>query len=117
MQTIFHINLLIYLDFSIIIATVTMVKIVATATIISCFFLDCIQMLCDDSQGGASGTVNKQVFIDWPTLKILPLLGSFEKGGNRSIVTLDNASIHMDEEIVSLIQSKGGGIYPIHCCI
>jgi hypothetical protein len=37
----------------------------------------------------------------------LPLLGSFEKGGPHSIVILDNASIHMDEEIVSLIQCKG----------
>jgi transposase len=54
--------------------------------------------------------VNKQVFIDWLTLKILPLLGSFEKGKPLSIVILDNASILMDEEIVSLIQSKGAYI-------
>jgi hypothetical protein len=66
--------------------------------------------LFDDPQGGASGTVNKQVFIDWLTLKILPLLGNFEKGEPRSIIILDNASIHMDEEIVSLIQSKGAYI-------
>jgi hypothetical protein len=66
--------------------------------------------LFDDPQGGASGTVNKQVFIDWRTLKILPLLGNFEKGEPRSIFILDNASIHMDEEIVSLVQSKGAYI-------
>jgi hypothetical protein len=53
--------------------------------------------LFDDPQGGGSGTVNKQVFIDWLTLKILPLLGNFEKGEPRSIVILDNASIHMAE--------------------
>jgi hypothetical protein len=58
--------------------------------------------LFDDPPGGASGTVNKQVFIDWLTLQILPFLGNFEKGEPRSIVILDNASIHMDEEIVSL---------------
>jgi hypothetical protein len=63
--------------------------------------------LFDDPQGGAAGTVNKQVLIYWLTLKILPLLGNFEKGEPRSIVILDNASIHMAEEIVSLIQSKG----------
>jgi hypothetical protein len=63
--------------------------------------------LFDDPQGGASRTVNKQVFIDWLTLKILPLLGNFDKGEPRSIVILDNASIRMAEEIVSLIQSKG----------
>jgi hypothetical protein len=34
----------------------------------------------DDPQDGASRTVIKQVFIDWLTLKILPLLGNFEKG-------------------------------------
>jgi hypothetical protein len=36
--------------------------------------------LFDDPHGGDSGTVNKQVRIDWLTLKILPLLGNFEKG-------------------------------------
>jgi transposase len=66
--------------------------------------------LFDDPQGGASGTVNKQVFIDWLTLEILPLLGNFEKGEPHSIVILDNASIHMDEEIVRRIQSKGAYI-------
>jgi hypothetical protein len=68
--------------------------------------------LFDDPQGCASEIVNKQVFIDWLTLKILPLLGNFEKGETCSIVILDNASIHMDEEIVSLIQSKGA--YTLH---
>jgi hypothetical protein len=62
--------------------------------------------LFDDPQGGTSGTVNTQEFIDWLTLKILPLLGNFEKGEPHSIIILDNASIHMAEEIVSLIQSK-----------
>jgi hypothetical protein len=66
--------------------------------------------LCYDPQGGASGTVNNQVSIDWITLKILPLLGNFEKVEPRSIVILDNTSIHMDEEIVSIIQSKGAYI-------
>jgi transposase len=66
--------------------------------------------LFDDPQGGASGTVNKKLFIDWLTLKIFPLWGNFEKGEPHSIVILDNASIHMDEEIVSLIQSKGAYI-------
>jgi hypothetical protein len=70
--------------------------------------------LFDDPHGGASGTVNKQVFIDWLILKILPFLGNFEKGEPRSIVILDNASIHMDEEIVSFF-SKQGGIHPRHC--
>jgi transposase len=62
--------------------------------------------LFDEPQVGASGTVNKQVFIDWLTLNIHPLLGNFEKGEPHSIVILDNALIHMDEDIVSLIQSK-----------
>jgi hypothetical protein len=66
--------------------------------------------LFDDPQDGAFGTVNKQVLIDWFKLKILPLLGNFEKGGLHSIAVLDDASIHMYEEIVSLIQSKGAYI-------
>jgi hypothetical protein len=44
--------------------------------------------LFDDPQGGASGTVNKQLFIDWLTLNIFPRLGNFEKGEPRSIVIL-----------------------------
>jgi hypothetical protein len=66
--------------------------------------------LFDDPQGGASRTVINQVFIDWLTLKILPLLGNFEKGEPRSIVILDNASIHMDEEIV-LFKARGHTSY------
>jgi transposase len=66
--------------------------------------------LCDDPQCGASGNVNTQVFIDWLTLKILPLLGNFEKGEPRSIVNLDNSSIHMDDETASLIHIKGAYI-------
>jgi hypothetical protein len=50
------------------------------------------------------------VFIEWLTLNVLALLGNFENGEPRSIVILDNASIHMDDEIVSLIQSKGAYI-------
>jgi transposase len=50
------------------------------------------------------------VFIDWLTLKVLPLLGNFAKGEPRNIFILDNASIHMDKEIASLIQRKGAYI-------
>jgi hypothetical protein len=68
----------------------------------------------DDPQGAASGTAIKQVIIDWITLNILPLLGTFEKGEPHSIVILDNASIHMDEEIV-LFKSSGHTSYtPLH---
>jgi hypothetical protein len=66
--------------------------------------------LFDDPQVSASGTAIKQVLIDWITLKILPLLGTFEKGEPHSIVILDNASIHMDEEIV-LFKSRGHTSY------
>jgi NADH dehydrogenase FAD-containing subunit len=37
-------------------------------------------------------------------------LGNFENGEPRSIVILDNASVSIDYEIVSLIQSKGAYI-------
>jgi hypothetical protein len=48
---------------------------------VNCFFQSvCICLrrdeLFDYPQGGVSGTVNKQVFIDWLKLKILPLLGN-----------------------------------------
>jgi hypothetical protein len=69
--------------------------------------------LFDDPQGGASGTVNKQLFIDWLPLKIFPRLGNFEKGEPRSIAILDNASIHMDEEIVSLFKARGHTSYTL----
>jgi hypothetical protein len=67
-----------------------------------------------DPQGGASGNVNKKLFIDWITLKIFPLWGNFEKGEPRIIVILDNASIRMDEEILSLFKARGHTSY---CCI
>jgi hypothetical protein len=69
--------------------------------------------LFDDPQGGDSGTVNKQLLIDWLTLKIFPIWGNFEKGEPRSIFILDNTSIHMDEEIVSLFKARGHTSYTL----
>jgi hypothetical protein len=69
-----------------------------------------LEAIFDNPPGGPSRTVNKQVCIDWIALNIFTLLGNFEKGGPHSSVILDNASIHMEEEIVSLIRSKGAYI-------
>jgi hypothetical protein len=42
--------------------------------------------LFDEPQGGVSGTVHKQMFIDWIKLKILPFL-IFLKRGNLAVLS------------------------------
>ena len=53
----------------------------------------------DISNEGASGTVNREDFVEWVRDFLVPTLGRFDKGERRSIVVMDNASTHMDEEV------------------
>jgi DDE superfamily endonuclease len=53
------------------------------------------------------GTVNKEVFTFWLYDHLIPLLGDYSRQENRSIVVLNNATIHHSDEIVELIESTG----------
>ena len=53
------------------------------------------------------GTIDKERFVLWLKTYLLPILGNFELNEPRSVVVLDNATIHHSDEIIELIESTG----------
>jgi DDE superfamily endonuclease len=62
---------------------------------------------CQVIERDRDGTVNTEVFTTWLFDNLVPLLGDYSLREPRSIVVLDNASIHHTDEIVELIESSG----------
>jgi transposase len=56
------------------------------------------------------GTVNQNRFELWISEFLAPVLGNFVNGEPRSIVILDNASIHHSKRVVELIEATGAKI-------
>ena len=59
------------------------------------------------SSTGASGTVNREHFIQYTKVYLAPILGKFEFSEARSIVVMDNATTHMCQEVESIIRATG----------
>ena len=53
------------------------------------------------------GTVDALVFEAWVECNLCPTLGSFERGEPRSVVVMDNASIHGGSRVRELIEATG----------
>ena len=53
------------------------------------------------------GSVNGEVFLDFVQKQLIPLLNAFDGCSPRSVVVLDNASIHHTDQVVSAILSTG----------
>ena len=76
-------------------------------------FIDaaCATNLREDlSDEGAAGTVTREKFEEWVEESLCPILGDYSKGEARSVVMLDNASTHMSQKVVDLIEGKGAVI-------
>ena len=56
------------------------------------------------------GTVGRERFKTWLRENLLPCLGNYALREPRSLVLIDNATIHHDDEIVALIRSTGAEI-------
>ena len=56
------------------------------------------------------GTVDTERFISYLEEDLLPVLGNFEWNEPRSVVILDNASIHKDPRVVHLIEGVGAKV-------
>ena len=56
---------------------------------------------------GAAGTVDADYFLYWVREYLVPVLGRFEYGEPRSVVSMDNASTHMSIEVENEIRKAG----------
>ena len=59
------------------------------------------------SNEGAAGTVKREIFEEYIEKCFCPVLGSYAKGEARSVVLLDNASTHMSQKVIDLIEATG----------
>jgi transposase len=60
----------------------------------------------DDADEDA-GTIDAERFVHWVEYSLVPTLGNYLRGEPRSIVVMDNASIHMDVRVHELIADAG----------
>ena len=56
------------------------------------------------------GTIGRERFILWVKQCLIPVLGNYELRQPRSLVLLDNATIHHSDEIVDLIRFAGAEV-------
>ena len=64
----------------------------------------------DNDTDPCRGTVGEARFTLWVENKLVPILGRFVENEPRSIVVLDNATIHHSPEIKNLIESTGAKV-------
>jgi hypothetical protein len=60
------------------------------------------------------GTMNTSKFETYVEEHLVPVFGSFNRGKPRSIVIMDNASIHSSDRIEALIQETGACYTQLH---
>jgi len=60
-----------------------------------------------DDTDETADTVDTERFISWVEDYLCPNLGNYWNGEKRSIVILDNATIHTDIRVTQLIEAKG----------
>jgi transposase len=64
----------------------------------------------DDDPDESRGTIDKSRFIEWVRCYLVPVLGNYARSEPRSIIVMDNATIHMDSEVERLINEAGAVI-------
>ena len=64
----------------------------------------------DNEKDMTRGTIGKDRFKLWVKESLIPILGIYELNQPRSLVVIDNATIHHDEDIVNMIRDAGAEI-------
>lgn len=62
---------------------------------------------CDIVLRDEDGTVDTERFLLWVQTKLCPMLGRYDRMEKRSVVVLDNATIHHDDRVVKAIEATG----------
>ena len=62
---------------------------------------------CANDNDESAGTIDTDRFVSWVQDSLVPTLGNYLLGEPRSIVVLDNASIHVDDRVVDLVVNAG----------
>jgi transposase len=62
---------------------------------------------CDIVLREEDGTVDTERFVLWIVTKLCPMLGRYDQLEKRSVVVLDNATIHHDDRVVDAIEATG----------
>ena len=70
------------------------------------FIVEC----CDIILCNEDGTVDTERFLSWVLIRLCPALGRYDRFENRSIVVLDNATIHHDDRVVRAIEATGARV-------
>jgi hypothetical protein len=74
------------------------------------FVSSCCQVIAAVGSGEDVGPIDRDRFERWVEEKLVPQLGNYAFGEPRSIVILDNATIHHSDRIVQMIEDKGARI-------
>lgn len=53
------------------------------------------------------GTIDRRRFLQWARERLLPVVGSYALREPNSLVVLDNAIIHHDDELIDIIEGEG----------
>jgi transposase len=71
------------------------------------FVKEACEVIHTTGHGEDVGTINRERFELWVEEKLLPVLGDYALGESRSLVVMDNATIHHSDNIIHLIESRG----------
>jgi transposase len=74
------------------------------------FVQEACEVIRTTGSGPDVGPINRERFELWVEQKLSPVLGNYALGEPRSLVVLDNATIHHSDRIVELIESRGAKI-------
>lgn len=75
------------------------------------FVQEACEVIRTNGPGEDVGPIDRERFELWVEQKLVPVLGNYSLREPRSLVVLDNATIHHSDTIVELIEGTGAKLY------